>query len=103
MNAGNGQSETPLIRLYVAGDSPSSLAAREIVDDCVSGDIAGPGYEVVDVLLDPARALEANLIATPTLILEYGGRERRYVGDLRRQTGLQRVLRELGESPPNER
>lgn len=92
--------DAPQIRLYVAGDSPSSLAAREIVDECVSGEFAGAGYEVIDVLRDPARALEANLIATPTLILEHGGREHRYVGDLRKQSALQHLLRRLSEPDP---
>lgn len=102
MSGAVGHSKEHRIRLYVAGDSPSSLEARQIVDECVSGEVAAPGYEVIDVLRDPARALAANLIATPTLILEYGGRERRYVGDLRKQSGLQRILRELGEAPPQE-
>lgn len=84
------------IRLFVAGDSPSSIAAREVVEAHVSGDEAGSNYEIIDVLLDPASALAANLIATPTLIIERNGQERRFVGDLRKQASLKRSLREFG-------
>ena len=72
------------VRLFVAGDSPSSRRARRAIESLLgvreSADEAR--FEVVDVLREPARALESRLLATPTLIIEQGTVVSRYVGDL---------------------
>jgi len=92
--------EKPLrIRLFVAGDSPSSVAAREVLERHLPAGSAAR-CEFIDVLSEPDRALEAGLIATPTLILEEDGREHRYVGDLRDQRELQHRLETLGHATP---
>lgn len=85
------------ITLYVAGDAPSSRLARQVLEDLLARDAARQRYRLIDVLAEPARALEAGLIATPTLVIEQDGWERRYVGDLReRATVLQEMLGSLG-------
>lgn len=43
-------------------------------------------------LREPDRALESNLLATPTLIIENGDEVSRYVGDLYDQEDLAAVL-----------
>lgn len=74
--------------LFVAGGAPRSAAAQRIL----MAAIAASGLpesafriEVVDVLRDPARALEAGLVATPSLALvPPGGTRRWFVGDFER-------------------
>ncbi|MES1939599.1 KaiB domain protein [Salinisphaera sp. T5B8] len=74
----------PRVRLFVAGDSPSSRRARRAVEAALGAQAQSSGlrFEVVDVLREPERALESKLLATPTLIIEHGGTVSRYVGDL---------------------
>ena len=71
------------VSLYVAGDAPTSLAARQALEPLLEQlqDVS-VDYELVDVLLHPERALRAGLLATPTLIVDADGRSRRFVGDL---------------------
>jgi len=71
------------VSLYVAGDAPTSRAARQALEALLD-ELRGVcvNYELVDVLLHPERALKAGLLATPTLIVDAGGRSRRFVGDL---------------------
>lgn len=84
------------ITLFVAGDAPRSHAARQVLDEIVTAGDGRPNYEVIDVLREPARALEVGLIATPTLILEHNGKQRRYVGELRNREELQHTLMTFG-------
>ena len=83
------------ITLFVAGDAPSSRAARQVLDEIVAALDGTPAYNVIDVLRNPAKALEAGLIATPTLILEHNGEQRRYVGELRSRDELAKMLTTL--------
>lgn len=92
----NSARDRPRIRLFVAGESPSSVAAKDVLRQYLPLDARH--CELIDVLRDPARALEAGLIATPTLVLEEDGRERRYVGDLREQPELHHYLQSLASS-----
>ncbi|HKJ77810.1 MAG TPA: circadian clock KaiB family protein, partial [Gammaproteobacteria bacterium] len=86
------------ITLYVAGDAPSSRTARRVLEDLLGGEAARQQYRLIDVLAEPASALEAGLIATPTLVIEHDGAQRRYVGDLcERATVLREMLDSLGE------
>ena len=71
-------------RHHSAGDSPSSRRARRAIESLlgVRENADEARFEVVDVLREPARALESRLLATPTLIIEQGTVVSRYVGDL---------------------
>jgi len=71
------------LRLYIAGDGPNSLLAvanlhalcREHLPDQFS-------IQVVDVLLDPKRALADGVFLTPTLVKLSPGPIRKIVGTL---------------------
>ena len=58
------------LRLYVAGKSPNSVRAltnlRAVCGDCLPDD--GWQLEVVDVFTDPVRAMEDQILVTPTLL-----------------------------------
>ena len=76
-------SATVKLRLYVAGDGPNSQLAlanlntlcREHLPDLFS-------IQIVDVLLDPKRALADGVFLTPTLVKLSPGPIRRIVGTL---------------------
>ena len=71
------------LRLYVAGDAQNSLEAlanlREICDKHLGG---ACDIEVVDVFLQPARALQDGIFMTPTLVKFSPGVLRTVVGTL---------------------
>lgn len=58
------------LRLYVADDGPNSVRAvanlRAICARCL--DSSEYRLEIIDVLQEPARALEAGILVTPTLV-----------------------------------
>lgn len=58
-----------LLRLYVAGNAPNSLRARENLTAICRQYLDG-GYrlEVVDALQEPQRALADGILVTPTLL-----------------------------------
>jgi circadian clock protein KaiB len=71
------------LRLYITGMSPRSVAALENLRAICEQYLAGRyTLEVVDVLQDPGRAAEANLIAAPTLIRELPLPVRKLLGDM---------------------
>jgi circadian clock protein KaiB len=83
-----------LLRLYVAGNTPSSRRAKEnlsrlramIKHDDVQ-------VKVIDVLAEPQLAEEASILATPTLSCDHSVRSRRIVGDL---SDTRKILEFLG-------
>ena len=85
------------LRLYVAGDGPNSAHAlanltalcREYLPD-------QHHVQVVDVLLDPKRALADGVFLTPTLVTLSPGPIRRVVGTL---SNPEPVLHALGLTP----
>jgi len=81
-------------RLYVAGDAENSLAAianlREICELCLP---ARHQVELIDVLLDPMRALADGILMTPTLVKLTPLPVRRIVGSL---SQIKTVLQTLG-------
>lgn len=92
------------ISLYVAGDAPSSRMARRVLNELLANGLApGVKCEVVDVLREPARALQEGLLATPTLILEQRGQSQRYVGELGNRTDLKETIKGYcdGYTPAN--
>lgn len=87
------------LRLYVAGQSPNSTAAlanlREMLPE--GGTAGGPvELEVVDVLLDPIRALSDGIIVSPTLVRLFPLPVVRIVGRLSDLDAVRLIL-ELGE------
>jgi circadian clock protein KaiB len=72
-----------ILRLYIAGDSPNSVRARDnlraAIADHPQQDVS---VELVDVLEDPQRALRDAVLVTPTLIRVAPAPERRVIGNL---------------------
>ena len=71
------------LRLYVAGNAPNSVRAianaRAI---CAEHFSAGHDLEIVDLILNPRRALADGIIVTPTLLKLLPRPVHRLIGDL---------------------
>jgi len=79
----------PLLRLYVAGQTPGArraLEGRQRLIDAMAGQIV---IEIVDILSDRTAAETAGILATPTLSDESSRPPRRLIGDL---TDVDQVL-----------
>lgn len=75
--------ETWELCLYVAGGAPRSAAARRNAQLLCDRHLAGRyRLEVIDLLADPDRARDDQVLAVPTLVRRYPGPARRVVGDL---------------------
>ncbi len=76
-------SETWELRLYVTGRSPSCLRAIENQRLASEQHLAGRHrIEVVDLLENPRRAADDQILAVPTLVRQYPPPIRKIVGDL---------------------
>lgn len=72
-----------ILRLYIAGKSPSSRQAEQNLKHLqMLMNAARAQVEIIDVLVHPERAEKAGILATPTLCYEHSGRSRRIIGDL---------------------
>jgi circadian clock protein KaiB len=81
-------------RLYVAADTPNSNQATANLSAICQQHLPGRhDIEVVDVFLDPARALAEGVRMTPTLLKLAPAPAKRIVGTL---SETQRVLETLG-------
>lgn len=81
-------------RLYVAGDAQNSAQAMTNLASLCRTHLANRHeIEIVDVLREPRRALEDNVMMTPTLVMLAPGPVRRIVGTL---SNTQPVLECLG-------
>jgi circadian clock protein KaiB len=78
-----------VLRLFVAGATAHSrqailrvreLCAAELQDNCA--------LEVIDIYQQPALARANQIVATPTLIVEFPPPLRRFIGNLTNITGL---------------
>jgi circadian clock protein KaiB len=71
------------LRLYVAGQTPKSLAAmnnlRRVLDEHVPGEYR---IEIVDLLANPRLAKEDQIVAIPTLVRKLPNPVRKIIGDL---------------------
>ena len=80
--------------LYMSGETPPSVAGaynlRVLLDKELKGQYS---LEVINVLNNPQRAEEDNILATPTLVKAAPPPEKRVVGDL---SDKERVLTALG-------
>jgi circadian clock protein KaiB len=69
--------------LYVTGQSPKSLRAIENLRRACDEHLAGRcQIEIVDLLEDPRRAAEDQILAVPTLVRRLPSPTRKLVGDL---------------------
>ena len=84
-------------RLYISGDTPNSAEALRNLHAICARHLHGKcAIEVIDVFREPARALEAGVFMTPTLVRHAPGKVKRIIGTLAQE---QRVLLELGITP----
>jgi circadian clock protein KaiB len=71
------------LRLYVAGQSPKSLAAltnlRRVCEEYLDGKYH---IEVIDLLVDPKLAAGDQIVAVPTLVRKLPEPVRKIIGDL---------------------
>jgi circadian clock protein KaiB len=85
-------------RLYVAGQTPRSLAAfanlRRLCDELLAGRYE---IEVIDLMKFPERGREDQIIALPTLVRQMPTPIKRLIGDL---SDKQRVLLGIELIPP---
>ena len=87
--------------LYMSNETPSSVAGaynlRVLLDKELKGQYS---LEVINVLDNPQRAVEDNILATPTLVKASPPPERRVIGDL---SDNERVLTALGLTPKEDK
>lgn len=92
-NGDGGTAETFVLRLYIAGRTPKSIAALDnlyrICEEYLNG---RHRIEIVDLLQDPLRARVDQILAIPTLVRMAPPPLGRIIGDL---SGAGRVLRGL--------
>ena len=93
-----GDADHYTLRLYVAGQTPRSLAAiNRLLNICREHLDGRYDIEVIDLLEDPERARADDIVAIPTLIRALPAPLQRLIGDLsdteRVLTGLEIVPR----------
>jgi circadian clock protein KaiB len=72
----------PLLRLYVAGETPGArraLESRRRLLEALNGKV---DIEIIDILAKPSAAETAGILATPTLSDESVSPPRRLIGDI---------------------
>ncbi|HEX7830304.1 MAG TPA: circadian clock KaiB family protein [Thermoanaerobaculia bacterium] len=80
-------------RLYIAGDAPNSLQAiANLTQLCKTHLPDRHDIEVVDVLLDPKRALTESIFLTPTLVTDSPYPGHRIVGTLSNTEPILQIL-----------
>ncbi len=90
-------SETYLLRLYVAGQTPRSVTAFANLKKICEEHLAGKyEIEVIDLLLNPQLAAGDQILAVPTLVRKLPEPVRKIIGDL---SNKERVLVGLDLQP----
>jgi circadian clock protein KaiB len=85
------------LRLYVAGQTPKSMAAIANLKKICEQHLAGRyEIEIVDLIKDPALARRHQIVAIPTLIRELPEPLKRIIGDL---SNVEKVLVGLDIQP----
>ena len=89
-SATKAKSDTFILRLYVAGQTPKSLTAFANLKKICEEHLAGRyKIEVVDLLEDPKLARGDQILAIPTLVRKLPVPVRKIIGDL---SNTERVL-----------
>jgi circadian clock protein KaiB len=71
------------LRLYVAGQTPQSLTALANLKKFCEAHLAGQyEIEIIDLLKDPSRASDDQILAIPTLVRKLPEPIRKIIGDL---------------------
>lgn len=71
------------LRLYIAGQTPKSIAAIANLNRLCEKHLAGRyNIEVIDLMKDPALAQRDQIVAIPTLIRQLPEPLKRIIGDL---------------------
>ncbi len=72
-----------VFRLYIVGDAPNSVRAVANLNAICRQHLAGRfQIEIVDILTDPSRARDENVLLTPTLLKVSPAPTSRIVGNL---------------------
>ena len=75
--------ETWQLRLYVAGQTPKSVAALDNLRRLCESHLAGRyEIEVIDLLVNPTLAAGDQILAVPTLVRKFPEPIRKIIGDL---------------------
>ena len=78
-----------VLRLFVAGATDrSQQAILRVRDLCATGGNERCELEVIDIYQQPALARTNQIVATPTLIIEFPPPLRRFIGNLANINGL---------------
>jgi circadian clock protein KaiB len=78
-----------VLRLFVAGATARSREAVLRVRQLCEAELKGScKLEVIDIYQQPALARKNQIVATPTLIIEFPPPMRRFIGSLANITGL---------------
>jgi len=86
----DGQEETFLLRLYVAGQTPKCIRAFENLKRLCDEHLAGRyQIEMIDLLQNPTLARGDQIVAVPTLVRRLPEPMKRIIGDL---SNTERVL-----------
>ena len=86
-----------VLKLFVAGHAPNSVRAIRNLKKLLDNDVPGLcNLQIIDVLRNPQRAADYEIVATPTLIRTLPPPPRRVVADLSEQD---KVLRRLELAP----
>ena len=88
------------LRLYVARSTPNSVRAQHNLAaalERLDQDAAVPELEIIDVFLQPKRAIVDGVVVTPTLIGVAATRRMVLMGDLSDEPQLWRTLQDLFE------
>jgi len=89
------------LRLYVAGQTPKSLAAIDNLNRICEEHLAGRyKIEVIDLLVNPKLAAGDQILAVPTLVRHLPEPIKKIIGDLSNED---RVLVGLDVQPPIKR
>jgi circadian clock protein KaiB len=100
--AGSGQDSFWQLRLYVAGQTPRSVAAMENLRRICEEHLAGRYHvEVVDLLVSPQLAAGDQIVAIPTLVRKLPDPIRKIIGDLSNTERALVGLQLSPSSPPN--
>lgn len=71
------------LTLYIAGGTINSSRAQQNINRAIDR-VEGPGPEltIIDLLQEPGRAVQDNVLVTPMLTCQYNNQKETYIGTL---------------------